>query len=642
MATTSIHAITQTVGASISYIMRDKTEDLLRDDVAETTRYTVDEQTQTATYHTLTTTQNCTSFDDPAKTFHAYMAAYGREEVEHGNARTKTGAPILAWHLIQSFDEEVDPVMANEIGRKMAAEVFPGHPVVISTHTNTEHTHNHIMVCAWNDDGKKWHQCNKNYRRIREYSDRLCDEYGLGVLDHTRKQKLIRWQDGTGKTRYFEPTERKIELIRQRENEEISPDGVGSYRNTLAYQVSELKKEANVAVVKQAIDDLLPHAVSFDHLLLMLRDQGFEIRDKKKNGEWMAHITYTPPTASRGVRDYTIDRETGYYTRESLTAVIEQRQAERRHGADLRPQQQIQHYDEYVYGRIDVQAINEDYRADRAGDGSLQIVQRGEAEKTIIRDVKAADMELASRFDLGRLQELAAEQERDKRYNRSPRSHDEALVRQIQEGFENLRFMERKQMYSYEQISEMAKGLRGQFDACAAQLPEIEGMIQKLEDLAKVPEAMQKVMRRLEKGAGDPAYIMEQYQKDAKLVQTYRAAIQRNKLDDPAGMQALRDLIAKYREKATAVRSKMDQLAPELAGYNRCIFTLDRIARATGAEERTVVRQMPTESRQTAQKRHVTVEEVKAMVEAERADKAASEGRQEPQRRSKSKENNER
>lgn len=51
--------------------------------------------------------------------------------------------------MIQSFEGNVDPRIANEIGVKLAKEMFPTFPVVVSTHTNTENTHNHIMICAW-------------------------------------------------------------------------------------------------------------------------------------------------------------------------------------------------------------------------------------------------------------------------------------------------------------------------------------------------------------------------------------------------------------------------------------------------------------------------------------------------------------
>lgn len=581
MATTDIHAITQTLELSVDYITSDKKESFLKDDIADSIAYVMNDKTGEVTYLTLSSMLNCTDLKNPAADFNALIHTYGKEELEHGNSKTKDGKPILAWHLIQSFEGEVNPVTANEIGRKLAEELFPGHPVVISTHTNTENTHNHIEFCAWNLDGKKYNYDHAAYDRIRECSDRLCDEYGLSVLEHTRERKMIKWKDAQGNTRYFEPTDRKIELIRQRENEEISPDDVGSYRNTPAYHISEMKKETNVAIVKKAIDDCLPYATSYEHLLFMLREQGFEIRDKKKNGDWMAHITFTPPTADKGVRDYKIG-EDGYYTRESLTAIIDERNAEQRRSESEQKRQNIPYYENYVYGQIDVQAINEDYRADRAGDGSLKIVRRGEAEKAIIQDVKSTDLDLASRFNTERLRELVAEQEQAKRYNRSPRNHDEALVRQIQEGFENLRFIERKQLYSYAQINGIVKGLWSQYNACLDKIGQAEEMTQRLEAVVKAPEILRETMKRIERGQNDPEYIMEHYQKDARLVKACASAIEKHHLNDPGSANKLKETVEKYRTQINGLQASLATFSAELAEYNRCVVTLARIDRTSG------------------------------------------------------------
>jgi len=410
MATTHIHAITQTVAASLDYVMSDKVELVLKDDVADSIKYIMNDKTGEVTYVTLTSTLYCTNLSNPVKDFYAQMKTFGSDEIMYGNRNTKDGAPVLAWHLVQSFDGQVDPRVANEIGRKLAEEMFPKFPAVISTHTNTQNTHNHIEFCAWNLDGKKWHQCNENYQKIRECSDRLCDEYGLSVIEHTRKQKLIQWQDSEGKIHYYEPTDRKNELIRKREAGELSEDDVNSYRNTISYEVTAARKETNRVVVKQAIDSKLPYATSYEHLLAMLREAGFRIKAKKKNGEWLAHVVFIPPTAEKGVRDYTIDAESGYYTRENLTAIIEEQNAERMKNEALQSRLQIPYYDEYVYGKIDVQNINEEYRADRAKDGSIRIVQRGDAERDIIRDIKKSDIELYGLYDTTRLNQLISEQ----------------------------------------------------------------------------------------------------------------------------------------------------------------------------------------------------------------------------------------
>lgn len=96
----------------------------------------------------------------------------------------KTGG-ILGYHIIQSFKEgEVTPELAHKIGIEMCEELFGERfEVVVSTHLNTNHYHNHIVLNSVSfKDGKKYYDNNETYSLIRRTSDNLCREYGLSVL----------------------------------------------------------------------------------------------------------------------------------------------------------------------------------------------------------------------------------------------------------------------------------------------------------------------------------------------------------------------------------------------------------------------------------------------------------------------------
>ena len=91
----------------------------------------------------------------------------------------------LAYHVIQSFvKDEVSPDIAHEIGVKLATELFGDkYEVVVTTHLNTEHLHNHIIFNSVSFvDGEKYNDCHATYALIRETNDNLCREYGLNVL----------------------------------------------------------------------------------------------------------------------------------------------------------------------------------------------------------------------------------------------------------------------------------------------------------------------------------------------------------------------------------------------------------------------------------------------------------------------------
>jgi len=97
----------------------------------------------------------------------------------------KTGGRQYA-HLVQSFNPEdkVTPKQAHEIGRKFIEnnEKFKGHEVVIATHTDKGHVHNHFIVNSVNfENGKKLHTTKKELQELKERSNELSREHGLSV-----------------------------------------------------------------------------------------------------------------------------------------------------------------------------------------------------------------------------------------------------------------------------------------------------------------------------------------------------------------------------------------------------------------------------------------------------------------------------
>lgn len=449
MATTSIHAITKTVGKAIDYITADKVEKYLRDDISPTINYLIDEISGDVTYKTLVGTQGCSNPINPAEDFDKFSHYFGRDAIANGCLQSKNGSPILAWHLVQSFDSDINPVMANEIGLKLAENTFGFRPMIVATHTNTSNTHNHIIASAWDYDGKKWHCCHESYRKIRKYSDQLCQEYGLNILDKTRDQVLVRWTDKDGNTRYFEPTARKEELREQRRMQETYSDDVGSYRHSLAYDFTEKDRAVNIAVVKADIDETLPYAKSFAELLSLLKDQGYEIISHKQNNDWRKHITYISPLSNKGVLDYTLGPE---YTRERLSEIIHLQNQEIQNSVYLQHKHNLQIYQDYRYGDFDVQSLNEDYRAYRMRDNTIRVVQRKDLEKTIIRSIKATDLELHDFCDMTYINRLIEQQRRADIKKTEERKRELRLIKEIQDNFQTLKFLEVREIFSRQEI----------------------------------------------------------------------------------------------------------------------------------------------------------------------------------------------
>lgn len=107
------------------------------------------------------------------------------------NRQSKSRSLTVAYHGYQSFAPgEVDAETAHKIGVKLANELWgDAFPVIVATHIDRGHIHNHFALGATGFDRKRYHDCNATYRRMREASDRLCKEYGLSVIKAPQRGK---------------------------------------------------------------------------------------------------------------------------------------------------------------------------------------------------------------------------------------------------------------------------------------------------------------------------------------------------------------------------------------------------------------------------------------------------------------------
>ena len=106
---------------------------------------------------------------------------------------------VQAYHLIQSFKPgEVTPELAHEIGNRFVEKHLDGYEVIVGTHVDKAHVHNHIIFNSVSDrDGHKYHSSpDSYYREIRALSDSLCREYGLSVIDEPSRRALtyVEWR----------------------------------------------------------------------------------------------------------------------------------------------------------------------------------------------------------------------------------------------------------------------------------------------------------------------------------------------------------------------------------------------------------------------------------------------------------------
>lgn len=140
------------------------------------------------------------------------------------------GKENLAYHLIQSFNpkDNVSPELAHELGKKLAEQFTKGDfEFVVSTHTDTDHVHNHIIINAYSHKtlNKMITIPYKTIAEIKSISNKLYLENGLTPSDIQR---------GTDtKNRYKSKTQPYVKPTTLREQLKTLLDQIISKSNTM-------------------------------------------------------------------------------------------------------------------------------------------------------------------------------------------------------------------------------------------------------------------------------------------------------------------------------------------------------------------------------------------------------------------------
>lgn len=168
---------------------------------------------------------------------------------------------IIAYHAYQSFAPgEATPDTAHEIGIKLAKELWGDRfQVVVATHLNTNCLHNHFVINSVSfKDGKKYHDCKETYQLLRDTSDRICQEYGLSIVE--------------------------------------KPDSRGVPQNLYKAEQSGMPTRYNIA--KAAIDEAISKSCNMREFAMHLKTMGYTMQLNPNRKYWTINL----PGWSRPIR----------------------------------------------------------------------------------------------------------------------------------------------------------------------------------------------------------------------------------------------------------------------------------------------------------------------------------------------------
>ena len=181
------------------------------------------------------------------------------------------------YHFVQSFSESdnLTPQEANAIGLELAQREFPDFEVLVATHIDTDHLHNHLVVNSVSfRNGRKLHQSAADLQAHRQVNDEICATHGLEILP---------------------PPEKQVKQKRMSTRE---------YR-------SAAKGESWKFRLMNTIDQCMHYASTREDFISLMESEGYQVRwmDSRKN------ITYTTPEGMK-CRDDRLHEEK--YTKEVM------------------------------------------------------------------------------------------------------------------------------------------------------------------------------------------------------------------------------------------------------------------------------------------------------------------------------------
>lgn len=260
MATTAIWDVSDNLKRVLDYISNsDKTKNPNESDyhyngLEQAISYTTqDSKTEKQLYVSGINCSMSTAFQDMIITKKAFQKTDG----------------ILAYHAYQSFAPgEVDAELAHKIGIELAEAMWGERfEVLISTHLDRKHYHNHFVINSVSfKDGLKYYDNKENYKRLRELSDDLCCKYQLSIIKDPKRKAMdyAEWQA----EKEHRPTYRSI--------------------------------------IRDDVDIAINNAMTYTQFISNLKKQGYEVKSHVK------HIAVKLPTMDRFIRLRSLSRDNAY------------------------------------------------------------------------------------------------------------------------------------------------------------------------------------------------------------------------------------------------------------------------------------------------------------------------------------------
>ncbi len=229
---------------------------------------------------------------------------FAKREFEETWIRHNKHEGRRGYHAVQSFKPgETTAEVAHQIGLELAEKVWgKRHQVLVVTHTDKKHIHNHFVINAVSFvDGKKLHIADKQMNKsMIPVSDELCKEYGLSVIEQDKAAALERerYEDKEGSVPHQQQKGDNGQSVNYEKNSE-KDNKKTIHKESYRHYGEWLEDHPDVDVRSRLKYDLDYYASQTNHipdLIQAMETAGYEF---KLNRE---HPSVKPPYGQRYIR----------------------------------------------------------------------------------------------------------------------------------------------------------------------------------------------------------------------------------------------------------------------------------------------------------------------------------------------------
>lgn len=325
-------------------------------------------------------------------------------------------------HFIQSFNpkDNISPEKAHEIGKEFIEKnhKFQGHEIVLATHKDKDHIHNHLIINSVNyENGSKLHTTKHEYQEMKDLSNELSKEHNLTVPEKSKEQgKITSFNQDKYRVmeRHFQGTAKSYIL-----------------ETAIAYKKAKEK------------------AISKDNFIKEMGNQGYDTKWKDTS----KHITFTNKESGKKVRLANLEKtlNDSDFTKEVLIDELQRNYGERQVERERTEPEQgtnrsiisdkgVKRPDEVLSQGSDGQGFNQ------SADSLKRDTGDRESEQTITR---------SDDFDSATARELIKQSARENAKSVGELSKPDARAREIER--EKAKELERADRREYERRIEHSK-----------------------------------------------------------------------------------------------------------------------------------------------------------------------------------------